>query len=72
MDELRKNNIPSEADYEGRSLKGALRKANDLGAKFVLIIGDVELKKGVATLKNMAEGTQKEIPASEIIKELRC
>jgi histidyl-tRNA synthetase len=58
-------------DYENRSLKGALRKANDLAAKFALIIGEDELKKGVVTLKDMESGEQKEIKQSELMSELR-
>jgi len=70
--ELRENNIPSDTDYENKSIKGALRQANDLGARMVLIIGDNELAKGVITLKDMLSGEQKEIKAEDILKEIKC
>ena len=49
-----------------------MRTANDLGAKFVLIIGEDELKKNIVTLKNMSSGEQKELKSEELIKELKC
>ena len=72
LEELRKNGVACEADYESKSLKGALRAANDLNAGKVLIIGENELKKGVVTLKDMVSGAQKEIARQALIKELKC
>lgn len=69
---LRKAGIPADMDYEGRSLKGAMRKASDLKARFVVIIGDNEIEKGVVTLKNMASGEQKEISRLDLTKEIIC
>jgi len=49
-----------------------MRSANDLNAKFVVIIGEDELKKDVLTLKNMESGEQKELSSRDLIKELKC
>ena len=70
--DLRLNGIPADCDYEGKSLKGAMRKANDLSAKFVLIVGENELKNNSVTLKNMVSGEQKELKSKDLIKELKC
>lgn len=70
--ELRNNGISCDTDYEAKSIKGAMRKADDLKARFVLIIGDNEIEKGTITLKDMLSGTQKEVKADNIIKELKC
>lgn len=70
LDNLRKVGIVSDTDYEGRSLKGAMRKANDLGARYVLIIGEEELKKDLVTMKDMTSGVQREIKKEELIEEL--
>ena len=72
LDDLRKWGISCDTDYEGKSLKGALRAANDLGARFVLIIGEDELKKSVVTLKDMVSGEQKEVGAQDLKRELGC
>lgn len=72
MDDLRKEGIACDTDYEGKSLKGAMRKANDLFAGYVLIIGDDELKKGIVALKDMSSGQQKEVKMEDLTKELKC
>jgi len=72
LDKLRKERIICDTDYEGKSLKSAMRKANDLGAGFVLLIGEDELKKNVITLKDMSSGKQEEIRPEELISRLRC
>jgi histidyl-tRNA synthetase len=72
LDALRKSGIPADTDYAGKSLKGSMRKASDLGAKYVLILGEDELKKDVVTLKNMTSGEQKEVKTEDLIKELKC
>ena len=72
LDELRKAGLPSDTDYENKSLKGAMRSANDAGAGFVLIIGEDELKKNTVMLKNMQSGEQREVAGKDLIKELKC
>jgi len=67
LDSLRKAQISSDTDYEDKSLKGAMRRANDLAARFVVIIGEDEIKKGAVTLKDMASGEQKEIKQEELV-----
>ncbi|MCX5713740.1 MAG: His/Gly/Thr/Pro-type tRNA ligase C-terminal domain-containing protein, partial [Candidatus Omnitrophica bacterium] len=67
LNTLRQAGLAADTDYEGRSLKGALRRANDLGAKNVLILGEDELKKNTVTFKDMGKGEQKEVNSSDII-----
>jgi histidyl-tRNA synthetase len=71
LDKLRKEGIPSDTDYENKSLKGAMRKANDLAARFVLIIGEDELKEQVVTLKDMSDGSQDKVKLAELIPQIR-
>jgi histidyl-tRNA synthetase len=57
----------------GKSSKAQARRADRLGARHLLFLGDEELKRGIWTLKNMEEGSQKEVPASDLdglVKEL--
>lgn len=44
-----------------RSMKAQMREANRLGVQFVIILGDNELKKGIAIVKNMDSSEQEEI-----------
>ncbi|MFA5114735.1 MAG: histidine--tRNA ligase [Candidatus Omnitrophota bacterium] len=71
LNALRAAGIPSDTDYADKSLKGAMRKANDAGADRVLILGDDELKKQVITLRDMRTSQQREVPLEDLIKELR-
>ncbi|UCE84050.1 MAG: histidine--tRNA ligase [Deltaproteobacteria bacterium] len=68
--QLRLRNIFVEMDYESRSLKAQMRRADKLGATHVLILGDDELAKGVATLRNMETSVQEDIPLEGIVEEL--
>lgn len=68
--ELRKSGINSDTDYEGKTLKGAMRKANDLSARYVLIIGEDEIRKKSFTLKDMVSGEQGEVGSGNLISEL--
>ncbi len=72
LNDLRTEKIACDTDYENKSLKAAMRKANDLNARFVLIIGEDEIKKSVVTLKDMVSGEQQEIKQGEIITVLSC
>lgn len=72
LSDLRRAGIKSDTDYEDKSIKGAMRKANDLGAKYVLLIGEDELIKGAVTLKDMASGEQREIKFEKLLEELKC
>jgi len=48
------------------SVKTQLKKANKLEARFVVIVGIMEAKKGVCQLKDMAQGTQTELPIDKL------
>jgi histidyl-tRNA synthetase len=49
-----------------RSLKAQLRRAHDRGARFVLILGDQELQRGVLVLKRMADGRQETVGEADL------
>jgi histidyl-tRNA synthetase len=64
--DLRQKNISCETDYLQRSLKAQMREANRQNAEKVLIVGEEEMKKGKAVLKDMKTGEQKEIDLERI------
>ncbi|NIM98536.1 MAG: histidine--tRNA ligase [candidate division Zixibacteria bacterium] len=64
--DLRHKNITCEMDYLQRSLKAQMREANRQKAQKVLIIGEEEMKKGKAVLKDMQTGKQKDIDLSDV------
>jgi histidyl-tRNA synthetase len=71
---LRGKDISCDKDPMNRSLKAQFREADRQNAKWVIVIGENEIKKGVVQLKNMASGKQQEVTmdVEKIIKELRC
>jgi histidyl-tRNA synthetase len=49
-----------ETDYQGRSLRSQLRDAGRLGVRYAVILGEDEIARGAAILKDMATGEQVE------------
>lgn len=57
-EQLRESGLRAEANYESSSLKSQMRKADRLGAKHVIILGEEEIRKGEVVVKNMLTGTE--------------
>jgi histidyl-tRNA synthetase len=51
-----------------RGLKAQLRRADHIGARFALILGEDELSRGVATLRDMTAGTQRDVSLEQAAK----
>jgi histidyl-tRNA synthetase len=68
--ELRRSGIAADMAYRG-NMKKRLSRANDAGARFALIIGDVELDSGEVQVKNLASGEQRSIAFDQIAEALR-
>ena len=66
QEELRGLGVLTDMDLQGRSLKGQMKQAGKLDSQFTVVIGSNELEKGAAAVKNMADGTQKDIPFAEV------
>ncbi len=64
-------NIVVEFDYEMKGLKNQLKKADRLGARFAIIIGEDELKEQVLLLRDLKESKQEKISFQELLKKLR-
>jgi histidyl-tRNA synthetase len=60
--ELRGQGVEAEIDYEGRSLKSQMRRADKTGARYVLILGEDEMNRGEIQLRDMLEKTQQVLP----------
>jgi histidyl-tRNA synthetase len=53
-------------DFEGRSVKGQMRQANRVQARFTCVVGETELQTGQLTLKRMSDGTQNSVSRAAI------
>ena len=69
--ELRDAGVWVELDYEGKSLKSQMRKAGRFRTPWVVILGEEELKKDRAVLRDMAAKGQEEVPLTEILARIR-
>jgi len=65
---LRAAGLKIALELEDRSFKAQLRGANKSGAKLAVIRGESEAEKGVAVVKNMADGSQCEMPEAEVFE----
>lgn len=68
--ELRAKDCRAMSDVCGRGLKAQLKYADRLGADHAVIIGDDELERGVATLRDMKNSAQEEIELDKIIERI--
>jgi histidyl-tRNA synthetase len=71
LNQLHLEGIRAELDYEGRSLKSQMRRADKLKARYTLILGEEELKRGKAILRNMETKSQEQIPLQDIVNGLK-
>ncbi len=68
--ELQTNNLCTDVLLEGASIKSMMRKANKMGAKQVLILGDDEQDNNTVTIKNMQTGDSKVVKQPDVLKNL--
>lgn len=64
---LRQRGIACEMELSNRKIKAQMKRANKLGARTVVIRGDSELENGTFVVKDMDEGTQRELELPELI-----
>ena len=68
--ELRQEGYKAQTDICARGLKAQMKYADKIGAKFTVVLGDDEIENGTAKLKDMTEGTIREIKLDELTLEL--
>lgn len=64
--DVRKAGVRCEVDTRNASIKSQLRRANGLGARFAVILGDREIEEGVVELKDLTSRTQEKVARSEL------
>ena len=63
--------INAEMDFSDKSLKSQMKRADRLGASFVLILGDKELEEKTAILRNMENKEQIPVALGDIIESIK-
>lgn len=69
-EELRNNSFTTEMDYYGRSLKAQFRSSERKNARFVLIIGEDEVKENTVTIKDTLTKAQETLKREELVERL--
>ena len=71
VNELRRSGIWVEMDYGSKGLKAQMKRADRLGAKMTLIVGDNELASGKGILRDMKTKEQQEVDLDSLIETLK-
>jgi len=69
---LRREGVATTMAVGERSLRSQMRQANTMGAAYVLILGEEELVKGTVQVRKMADGSQQQVAAEEIVPFLNA
>ncbi|WP_201313187.1 histidine--tRNA ligase [Dyella sp. EPa41] len=69
--ELRSAGIATEVVLEGGKLGKQFKYADRAGIRFVIVLGEDEIAKGVVTVKDLRREDQFEVSRAELIKSLR-
>ena len=64
--QLRKAGVLAECDTVGRSVKAQMKYANKTGARYTMILGDDEVSKGSAQVKEMETGESQEVSFAQL------
>ena len=68
--ELRRAGHTIELAYRG-NMKKRMKRADDSGAGYAIIIGDDELAENEATVKNLHSGEQQRVALSRLVEHFR-
>ncbi|CAH8769450.1 histidine--tRNA ligase [Paenibacillus dendritiformis] len=71
LNDLRREGLAAEKDYQGRKMKAQMKSADRMHARYAGILGDDELSRGEIALKELASGEQRFVPLSELAQQLK-
>ncbi|HSG30729.1 MAG TPA: histidine--tRNA ligase [Thermodesulfobacteriota bacterium] len=66
--DLRQKGLTVEVDYNDRSLKSKLKRANKLEAKYTVIVGEEEFERGKVKIRDMQSSSEEEVDLTAIQK----
>ena len=71
LNELRKNGVKANFDYNAKSFGAQMKKANRENAEYVLILGEEEQNENVVTMKRFSTGEQDKYSVEEVLGILK-
>jgi histidyl-tRNA synthetase len=69
--DLRASGLSVLLDPEGRSFKSRMKLADRLGARYVAILGDDEMARGVWSVRDMTGSSQEDVPVARVADHLK-
>jgi histidyl-tRNA synthetase len=69
---MRAQKLSVEMLSPDRGLKALMRRASRIGARFAVILGENELARGVAQLRDLRASTQRELALDEVVGAIRA
>jgi histidyl-tRNA synthetase len=67
---LRRAGVRAEMDYQGRSVRAQMKTANQLRAPYVVVLGEDEIARQEATVRDMGDQSQENVPLTELAARL--
>jgi histidyl-tRNA synthetase len=69
LQSLRRAGIRAEMAYRG-NLRRRMERANRIGARAAVILGEDDIAKGIAQVKDLTSGAQEAVPLAEVAARL--
>ncbi len=68
--ELREQGVVTVLDGRGNSMKSMLRRADGLGARLCIVIGESEVVQDQVQIKDLTAHTQEQVPRAEAVARI--
>ena len=70
--ELRRAGLVAQMEFEARSIRAQMKRADRVAARVVLIVGGDELARGEVTVRDMRTGEQRAVPRADAVEAARA
>lgn len=67
LDKFRRQGLKCDTNFTDKSVKSQIKEADKLNAKYIIVIGENEMKSGKVKLKKLSDGTETENNIDDII-----
>ena len=64
---LRDAGLAADLDHMGRSVKAQFKYADKTGCRYVVVLGEDELKDGKAKIRDMMRNEERMVPLAEVV-----
>lgn len=70
LGQLRRAGVPTDMAFDGRSMRAAMKAADRSGARYAIIVGERDFAAGIATIRDLVAGEQRELPLDQVVPTL--